>query len=376
MRRYLDHNAGTPLGEAARAALRSELDAVAGNPSSIHAAGRAARARLEGARREIAALVGAPSESVVLTSGGTEAIALGLHGLARSARATDPRRLRILVGGGEHPAVHGAAASLTGEGFVVGTLAIDEAGRVDPALALDDTVAVVAVQAANHETGVVQAIAEIAEAARAAGALLFCDAVQAAGKLPLTLRGLSALALSSAKLYGPAGAGALVLGANVDIEPISGGGHQERGRRPGTEPLAAIVGFGAAALESRTLLDAEASRQLGLRERLELGLGALGARMFGASVPRLCNTTMCGWQGVDGPLLLMALDLEGFEISTGAACTSGSPRPSEVLTAAGHAPAVARTAVRISLGRGNDDGDVDALLGVLPRVLDRIRGAR
>lgn len=379
-RRYLDHNAGTPLGEAARVAMARLLDAPPGNPSSIHGAGRAARSLLERARREVAALVGATSEAVIFCSGGTEAISLGVCGLARRARAQDATRTRILIGAAEHPAVHGAAELLVHEGFERALLPVDRGGSVemDAARALvDASCAVVAVQAVNHETGVLQPVSQLAAHAHSVGAALFCDAVQAAGKLPLALTalGASAISISSHKLYGPAGAGALVLAPGVDIAPRSASGHQERGRRPGTEAVWSLVGFGAAAGEAMATLATEAGRELALRTQLEAGLVALGAQIFGLEAPRLPNTTLCAFSDVNGQLAVMALDLLGFELSTGAACTSGSVKPSAVLLAAGHAEKLARCALRISIGRATTSEDLHALLVALPTVIARVRGA-
>jgi cysteine desulfurase len=378
--RYLDYNAGAPLAEAARAAMRAFLDEQLGNPSSVHGAGRRARARLEAARAQVGALVGAASDAVVLTASGSEAIALGVIGLGRRAVAS---RRRILVGASEHPAVHGAVEALVREGYERVVLPVDDAGgvRVDAAQALlhpsaAPSVALVAVQAANHETGVVQPVRELAAMTAAAGAFFFCDAVQAAGKLAVDLPalGVSALALSSHKLGGPSGAGALVLARGGDVDALVPGGHQERGRRAGTEPLVALVGFGAAAHAAREPA-AEAARVGALRARLEVGLAQLGARIFGREQVRVANTSLHAFAGVPGALLVMALDLAGFEVSTGAACSSGSLKPSAVLLASGHDEATASEAVRVSLGRGVEAADIDALLAALPAILARIRAA-
>jgi cysteine desulfurase len=316
---------------------------------------------------------------VVLCSGGTEAVALGVAGMARRARAAAPGRTRVLVGAAEHPCVLGAAEALATDGFTIERLAVDAGARLrlDEAVArLDDRVALCALQAANHETGVLQPVAELAAQARSRGIHVLCDAVQAAGRLPLSLSalGADALALSSGKLYGPPGAGALVLGRGVDLVAAASG-HQERGRRPGTEPLTAIVGFGAAAAEAGARLEADAAAQHLLRARLETGLCALGALVFAADAPRLPNTTLCASSGASGQLVVMALDLAGFAASTGAACSSGSVEPSAVLLAAGHARARAAEAVRFSLGRDTTTDDIDALLAALPPILARVRAA-
>lgn len=374
--RYLDHNAGTPLGAAARDAMIAVLSSGAfGNPSSIHTRGRAARELVEAARRGVAALVGATAEGVVFAASGSEAIALGIVGLARRARRLDPARRCVLVGASEHPASLGAAESLRREDFDVVHVPVDPAGRI-VLPALDRSVAVVVAQLANHETGVVQPIAALASSARAVGATLFCDAVQAAGKIPVELPalGVSALALAAYKLYGPGGTGALVLAEGHDIDPLVPGGHQERGRRPGTESVTALVGFGAAAQEAKARLREDAPRITALRDRLEAGLDRLGATVFGRTHERLCNTTLLAFEGVAGHLLAIALDLAGFEVSTGAACSSGSVKPSAVLLASGHPAEVARRAVRISLGRDTTAADIDALLDALPSLIARVRG--
>ncbi|MEO6952212.1 MAG: cysteine desulfurase family protein [Polyangia bacterium] len=372
--RYLDHNATTPLGGAAREAMAAALESF-GNPSSIHGRGRAARELVEAARRDVAALVGGAPEGVVFAASGSEAIALGVIGLARRARRLDASRRRVLVGASEHPASLGAVESLRAEGFEVSTIDVDEAGRVSlPALSPD--IALVVAQLANHETGVLQPIYELAARARAVGVALFCDAVQAAGKvsLDLPMLGVSALSVAAHKLYGPGGAAAVVLADGHDLDPLVLGGHQERGRRAGTESVAVLVGFGAAAREAKARLADDGARLTALRERLETGLAELGATIFGHAHARLCNTTLLAFDGVSGHLLAIALDLAGFEVSTGAACSSGSVKPSAVLLASGHDAEVARRAVRISLGRDSTLDDVDALLEALPPLVARVRG--
>ena len=372
--RYLDHNATTPLGQAAQEAM-GEVLGTFGNPSSIHGRGRRARDLVEAARRHVAALVGAAPEGVVFAASGSEAVALGVIGLARRARRLGPSRDRVLVGASEHPASLGAVDVLRGDGFYVDTIEVDEAGRLVLPPSLDARVALVVAQLANHETGVLQPVTELAARAREVGALLFCDAVQAAGKLPIDLPalGASALAVAAHKLYGPGGAAAVVLSDGCDLDPLVPGGHQERGRRAGTEPVAALVGFGAAALDAKVRVVEDALRLTALRLRFETGLSLQGATIFGRSHARLCNTTLLAFEGVSGHLLAIALDLAGFEVSTGAACSSGSVKPSAVLLASGHMPDVARRAVRVSLGRDTTMEDVDALLDALPALVARVR---
>jgi cysteine desulfurase len=364
---YLDHNATTPLHPAARAAM---LDALGepGNPSSVHAEGRRARELVERARDAVARLVGGTREEIVFTSGGTEANQLALGGLV----ATSGGRRQILTSAIEHPSVGASATEV---------VPVDRNGRLDlEALAqkLGGTTAVVSVQLANHEIGVLQDIAAVAERARRAGARVHCDAVQAAGKLSVDVRalGVDAVTVSAHKLGGPKGVGAVWVKDGVDLGPLWRGGHQERERRPGTENLVGIVGFGAAAAAALAALD-RAQSVAALRDRFEAGAVALGARVHGASAPRVPNTSNVAFAGVDGELLMEALDLDGVAVSTGAACSSGSLEPSPVILALDHGRGAgdAREAVRVSLGRDTTADEIDRLLALLPSLLERIRQA-
>jgi cysteine desulfurase len=381
-RRYFDHNATTPLDPRVRSAMEAAADAW-GNPSSVHAEGRRARELVERARAEVAALVGGSDSGVVFTSGGTEADLTGVLGAARAARAAG-RPARVVSTALEHPAVRGALAALAGEGFEVVLARVDAAGRVDVddvARALGGGAAVCAVALANHELGNVAPLGAIAAAARAAGAVMFVDAVQAAGKLAIDAAALGAdlIAVSAHKIGGPKGAGALWIRPGVLFAPPTpaGAGHQERGLRAGTENVAGVVGLGAAAAIARSEGLAGAARVAALRDRLEAAAVALGARVHGDVSPggRVGNTANLAWEGVPGDVLVAALDLEGFAVSTGAACTSGSVEPSPVLLALGLARARAAEAVRVSLGRTTSDDDVDALVETLARVVPRVRAA-
>jgi len=373
---YLDHNATTPLSPAARAAMAEEM-AATGNPSSVHGPGRAARTRLERARARVAALLAGQPEDLVLTSGGTEADLLGVVGLARAARAAGaPARALVLAT--EHPAVHGAAAVLAGGGFAVDELQVDAEGRVDlEALdrALAGGAALVAVAAANHETGVVADLVAVATRCRAAGARLHVDAVAAAGRLDLTpvIAVADAVAISAHKLGGPAGIGALWIRPGIDLAPLHGGGHQEHGRRPGTENRIGAAGFGAAAAEvDPTTWPAIAA----LAARLEGGLRDLpGARIHGGGAPRTGHVVNVGFEGVLGESVVIALDLEGVSASTGAACTSGSIQPSPVLRAMGLDPVRARQGVRFSLGATTTAAEIDRVLALMPALVERARRA-
>jgi len=377
MRVYLDHNATTPLDPRVRAAVEAALDLV-GNPSSVHAEGRRARDAVEAARREVAALVGGAAEEVVFTSGGTEADALGVIGLARLARAQG-RPAVVLVPAIEHPAVLGAAETLATEGFRIDTVAVDADGVVDAGAVAQQCAAgaaVLAVALANHELGTVQDVAGLAASARACGVRVHCDAVQAAGKLPIDVGalGVDTLALSAHKLYGPKGVGALWVAREHDLAPLIAGGHQERERRPGTENAPGIVGFGAAAaLAAQEGLAAQPRVRM-LRDRLEGELLRIdGARVHARAAPRVSNTVNAGFDGALGEVVVAGLDLVGVAVSTGAACTSGTVEASPVLLALGMTPARAGEAVRLSLGTGTTESDIKVVLEVLPEIVRRAR---
>jgi cysteine desulfurase len=377
---YLDHNATTRLDPSARAAMAPFLDEEFGNPSSIHGAGRRARDAVERARDDVARLCGATRDELVFTSGGTEANQLAVRGAAEAARARDGRRGRVLVSAVEHPSAAGAAALLAARGFAVETVPVDATGGVDPdalAAALGDDVAVVVVQLANHEIGRVQPVAAIAARARACGALVVCDAVQAAGKLAVDVRALGAacVTLSAHKLFGPKGVGALFVRDGLMLAPIAAGGHQERERRPGTENVAGIVGFGAACRRAAAEQHDWTARVGALRARLEAGLVRFGGRIAAAGAERTCNTTNVAFDGAEGELVVAALDLEGVAASTGAACTSGSVEPSPVLLALGQPRERAREAIRFSLGPDTTAAEIDRVLALLPAIIDRVRNA-
>jgi cysteine desulfurase len=332
---YLDANATEPLRPAAREAALAAME-LPGNPSSVHAAGRAARRVLEGARERIARAFGGTPADLVLTAGGTEANALAIRGLARGRR--------LLVGATEHPAVLAAAPGA--EVLPVhadGTLALD---ALEAALR-EGPPALVCLMVANNETGVLHPVAEAAALCRAAGALLHLDGVQAAGRMPLSLAALGAdsLALSGHKLGGPKGAGALLLRPGLAPEALVVGGGQERGRRGGTEPLPAIAGMAAAAEEARP----GAAARLGvLRDAIEAACVAEGAVVAGAGAPRLPNTTSLVLPGMPAETAVIALDLAGVQVSAGAACSSGKVGRSHVLAAMGLGELAGR-AIRVSL---------------------------
>jgi cysteine desulfurase len=356
---YLDYNATAPVRPEASAAVAGAL-ALTGNPSSVHGFGRRARKCVEDAREQVAALIGAAPADIVFTGSGTEANALALSGAGRK---------RILVSAIEHDSVLAAAAALDPEAPRIpakrdGTVDLEALDRL---LAERGRDALVSVMLANNETGVIQPVAEIARRAQAAGALVHCDAVQAAGKIPVDVGVLGAdlMSLSAHKLGGPQGAGALYVSERIALAPALRGGGQERGRRAGTENVPGIAGFGAAAAAARRDLGAFA-RVGELRDKLEAGVLArsnrarrLGVRIAGAEAPRLPNTSCIVLPGVASETQVMALDLAGVAVSAGSACSSGKVRPSHVLGAMGLPPEEAASAIRVSLGWASQPADVD-----------------
>jgi cysteine desulfurase len=372
---YLDHHAATPLCSAARAALQGALEADAratlGNPSSVHAAGRHARALLERGREQVARALGASPLDIVLTSGGTESCNLGLHGALES-----PAGKHIVTTSIEHPAVATVIAQLERDGARVTRLALP--GGVPPAVdqlaaAITPDTALVALQWINHETGTLLPIPEYAALCRERAVPLFVDATQAAGKVAIDLARVPVdlLAIASHKLGGPAGAGALFVRKGIDVDPQLLGGAQERGRRAGSPDLLAVVGFGAACEVIRERLDARLTL-LALRERIERGLRELGFVINASDGPRAATAVNASLLGARGPELVMALDLEGVCVSSGAACSSGLAAPSPVLLAMhSEAPERASSALRFSLGPETTQADVDLALEALRKVLLR-----
>lgn len=364
---YLDHNATTPLDPRVLEAMQPYLAGPYGNPSSVHRYGRAARDAVEAARLQVAALAAAEPKEVVWTSGGTESDNLALQGATAAVKPT-----RVLYGATEHPAVLETAEALRARGWGVETIAIDRDGLVDwPAFETQLARAplrIAAVMLANNETGVIQDTARAAALVHVQNALLLVDAVQAAGKMPLDFKasGADLMSLSSHKLYGPKGIGALLLKAEVELAPLLHGGGQERGLRGGTENVAAIVGFGAAAELAQRELEARTAQLLELRQRLIAGLHALpGVTIFGEAAPRLPNTVQFGLKGWEGEALLMALDRKGVAVSSGSACSSGKGEPSHVLLGMGLPREVAYGAIRVSLGKDNTEAEIDRFLAVL-----------
>jgi cysteine desulfurase len=371
---YFDHNATTPLDPRVLEAMLPYLTQHHGNASSLHRYGRIARDAVEAARAQVAALVGAQPAEVIWTSGGTEADNLALQGFTEAAPPT-----RVLYGATEHPAVLETAEALRGRGWAVETIAIDPQGIVDWA-AFEAQLAraplrLAALMAANNETGVIQDVARAAALVHAAGAALLVDAVQAAGKIPLDFATGDAdfLSLSAHKIYGPKGVGALVCRTGRALRPLQHGGGQEHGLRGGTENVAAIVGFGAAADWARAELESRSARALALRQRLEAGLQRIaGVQIFAEGSPRLPNTVQFSVPGWEGEALLMALDRKGIAVSSGSACSSGKGEPSHVLLGMGLPREVAFGAVRVSLGRDNTEAEIDRLLEVLALLRSQV----
>ncbi len=381
MTAYFDHNATTPVRPEVVDAMLPWLREGFGNPNSVYSLGQKARAAVERARAQAAALLGAGDEAeVVFTSGGSESDVLAIAGAAWQARDESAgKRRKVVTSAIEHDAVRLLASQLRRRGFEVVEAGCGADGVADldalTRAATDDT-AVVSLMHSNNETGVLQPVAELAKRLSGRGLLLHTDAVQSAGKVALDVKtlGVDLLALSGHKLNAAKGVGALWIRKGTRLSPVVTG-HQERNRRGGTENVASIVGFGLACeLAARELAD-HAARDLALRRRIEAAVTALpGARVNGAA-ERLPNTVHASFDGLDGHHLVVALDLEGVCASSGPACSSGASTPSHVLTAMGVDPLRATGSVRLSTGWGTTDADVERLLAVLPKAVERLRGA-
>jgi cysteine desulfurase len=361
---YLDWNATAPLRREARDAMAAAWD-LGGNPSSVHAEGRQARRLVEEARASIAAAVGAIQRNVIFTSGGTEANALALTpGLRRAGAAP---AARLLVSAIEHVSV------LAGGRFpaeTIGTIGVTRSGLVDldrlRAMVGSGPPALVSVMLANNETGALQPVAAAAEIVHAAGGLLHVDAIQAFGKIPFDINTIDAdlITLSGHKIGGPKGVGAVVMAEGLaGLEPLVRGGGQELGRRAGTENVAGIAGFGAAAKAAMGALGNDAAGLETLRNRLESGLRQTpGVIVFSGDVPRLPNTTLFTVPGLRAETAVIGFDLAGVAVSSGSACSSGKVQPSHVLEAMGFGPKLAQGAVRLSLGWSTSSTDIDRCL--------------
>ncbi|TVR84226.1 MAG: cysteine desulfurase [Rhodospirillales bacterium] len=364
---YLDHNATTPVRPEVADAIAEALT-IAGNPSSVHRSGRAARQCIERARARVAALVGASMTEVVFTSGGTEANMLAVHGTGRS---------RVLMAATEHASTLEALPEseripVDGDGIV-------DLAALEALLQGDPRPALVCVMLANNETGTIQPVGEVVTVAHRHGALMHCDAIQAAGKIPVDVvsLGVDLLSLSAHKIGGPAGSGALIVRPGVAISPLQRGGGQERGRRAGTENVLGIAGFGAGAEVALATLPDSAKLE-GLRDRLEsrLRLQMPMSMVIAAGAPRLPNTTCVSLPGVASDVQVMALDLSGVAVSAGAACSSGKVGRSHVLAAMAVDERIAASTIRVSLGWTTSEHDVDRFVAAWSDLAARTAARR
>jgi len=379
---YLDHNATTPLHPEVQKAMSAALE-VFGNPSSLHGFGREAKQLVDGARDNVAHLVGAAPEEIVFVGSGSEANNTVLSILACPAQhcaTSGTGRTGIVTTAIEHPCILETAKCLRDRGIPVTFVGVDRHGKValdDVEAAMTPETALVSVMTANNEIGTVQDIKGIAEVAHRHGALFHTDAVQAVGKIPVEVRELDVdfLTCSAHKIYGPKGVGALYVKKGVPFCPLIRGGHQERGRRAGTENTIGIVGFGKAAEMRAQEMGEEARRLLELKAVLRQGIEERIADVAFNGHPTDCvpNTLNVSFDGVEGETVLLYLDLEGIAVSTGSACASGSLDPSHVLLATGVGPEQAHGSIRISFGRENTMADVAYVLDTLPEVIERTR---
>ncbi len=378
MRRvYFDHNATTPLAPEALEAMMPYLTEEYGNASSIHSVGQRARAGVEQARAQVAALIGARDKEIVFTSGGTEADNMAIRGVVGAA---DRLHKHVVTSTIEHHAVLNTCQALEAEGVAVTYVPVSRGGLVDPEAvrrAITPDTVLITIMHANNELGTVQPIAEIAHIAREHKIPFHTDAVQSVGKIPVNVSelGVDLLSLSAHKIYGPKGVGALCIRRNTRLKPLFFGGHHERDRRAGTENVAGIVGFGAAAELARAHLAEEGKRLAALRDELERRLlsSIPHCGVNGDPARRTPNTTNIHFDYIEGEPLVIALDLKGVAVSTGAACSSGAVEPSHVLTAVGLPPERARASLRFSLGHASTREDVDYVAEVLPAVVEHLR---
>ena len=371
---FLDNNSTTLLDPRVLEAMLPYMQNQYGNATSRHLYGRAARQALDQAREQVAEACGAHPSQVIFTASGTEANNFAIRGMA----GNNEHAKQIAVSAIEHPAVTRPAFALRENGYRVAVIATDNFGKVDPLsldVALEKPTSLVSVMLANNETGVIQDIAKLAEIAKSKGALFHTDAVQGLGKLSLDFEslGVHAMTVSSHKINGPQGAGALILDKRVDIKPLLHGGGQEKGLRSGTENVAAIVGFGAACALLKTERETFSEVTGQLRNSFELGLKDLGATIFGDKAARLANTSFFAFNEIEGETLVMALDRKGFAVASGSACSSDSTEPSHVLMSMGVAPDLARGAVRVSFGAKNTSDELNRFLAALQSEVQRLR---
>ncbi len=373
---YLDHNATSPLRPEAREAMARALAGPAGNPSSLHAQGRAARIILETAREQMARLIGAFPEEIVLTAGGTEANNLAIYGAAALLPSAAGR---VVTSAFEHPSVLGPMQDLERRGVEVRRVAPSRSGVVETEAILRAAApgtGLVSLMLANNEVGTLQPVAEIGGELRRRAVLFHCDAAQATGKVPIDVRELHVdlLSIAGHKFGAPQGTGALFVRRGVALRPHLRGGGQELNRRPGTENVSAIAGLGAASEAAASGMGEESRRTQELRERLERAVleRVPGARVNGREAPRVPNTSSLAFEGVAGETLVMALDLEGIAVSSGSACSAGTVRRSHVLEAMGLGES-AGSSIRVSLGPGTTIEEIVTFVSVVERVVDRAR---
>lgn len=373
---YFDHNATTAVDEKALDAMLPYFRQAYGNASSRHAYGMIARRAINQAREQVAQAVGVQPSQIIFTSGGSEANNLFIRGVADYLKPSS-----VVVSAIEHPCIRRPAQELarrTSERWQLRQLAVDELGQVqldDAASAMAERPGMVSVMLANNETGVIQPVAAIADMARAQGAWMHTDAVQAFGKMPLDFAELKvhAMTISAHKIYGPKGAAALIIDKRLLLKPLIHGGGHENGLRSGTENVAAIVGFGVACELAKARMNELSARLTGLRDYLERGLLEMGATVFGLGAPRLSNTCYFALPEIEGDTLVVRLDKAGFAVASGAACSSVTPGQSHVLEAMGVAPMLARCAVRVSLGQDNTQTEVDGFLKAVGSIAEELR---
>ncbi|HEX2456810.1 MAG TPA: cysteine desulfurase family protein [Vicinamibacterales bacterium] len=378
MRIYFDHNATSPVDPLVAETILKALKEDFGNASSVHHFGQRAKALLDDARSSVAALIGAEPSEVVFTSGGTEADNFAIRGVAEALEPTG--RKHLIASSIEHEAVLNTLKALARRGWRTTLLPVDATGIVSPealSAALTPDTALVSVMHANNEIGTIQPVAELARLARSRGALFHTDAVQSVGKIPVDVGalGVDLLSLSGHKFNGPKGAGALWIKRGTRIAATMTGGKHERNRRAGTENVPGLAGLGAAAQLAASKREPEGRRLARLRDRLEQEILARvsGTVVNGARDPRVPNTTNISFDGTEAESLLIALDLEGVAVSTGSACSSGTLEPSHVLKAMGLPTHRTQNSIRISLGAGNSDADVDYFLERISGVVEKLR---
>lgn len=379
---YLDNNATTPIAPEVIEVMSQIMTETFGNPSSLHGAGRDAKVAMENAREICADILGAEPFEIIFCGGGTEADNICLKGVARALKH---KRKKIIVTPIEHSAIRQSAKELSDEGFDVQNVEVTKEGIVTPealAALVDENTSLVSIMYANNEIGVVQDIPALVKIAHARGALFHTDAVQAFGKIPVALDELDVdlLSISAHKIYGPKGVGLVYAKGGVKIAPLIHGGTHEKGRRPGTENVAGIVGL-AKAMELAAARAAEeykhytqlSERFLGtLRGKIQ-DITLNGPELSADRITRTPSTVNLSFAGAEGEAIILSLDLEGIAVSSGSACSSGATDPSPVLLAIGQTPELAKSSIRFSMGRSTTEADIDHVCEVLPVVIDRLR---